>query len=274
MTFTHTFARALIFVGIVGFAGSVTSPAHAQSEVLTIAAASSLKDVLRKVLPLFEAQNRDVSVRVIYAQPKTLLKQIEEGAPVDVFLPAQFEEIDQLENKELILKDTKRVYARTALVLITSSAFPAQLGSIQELETKPVRHIAVGDPSVSAVGKDAIQFLRYRNLESRLKSQFIYGEHSRAVLDLVSKGEAELGVVYRTDAIGVKRVRIVDAAPPDSHRPISYGVASPWTAYNVSGARDFVSFLLAERVQAELKQYGFEPVVTDISLTQRQEVKP
>ncbi len=273
MTLAHTLARALIVIGIVGFAGSGNLPAHAQSEILTVAAASNLKDMLRKILPLFEAQNRDVNLRVIYAQPKTLLKQIEEGAPVDVFLAAQFDEIDQLEKKELILKDSKQVYARTALVLITSNAFPAHIGSIQELGTKPVRHLAIGDPTMSAVGKDTIQFLKNRNLESRLKSQFLYGEHSRAVLDLVSKGEAELGVVYRTDAVGAKKVSIIDAAPPNSHRPISYGAASPWTAHNVSGARDFVSFLLSERVQTELQRYGFEPVVANVDLPQPQEAK-
>jgi molybdate transport system substrate-binding protein len=274
MTRSHLFARALAAIAFVAFTESMIPSAQAQSEVLTIAAANNLKDVFRKILPIFEAQNRDITVRVIYAPPKTLAKQIEEGAPVDVFLPALFEDIDQLESKELILKESKHVYARTALVLITNSAFPAQLDSIQDLETKPVRRIAIGDPAASAVGKDTIEFLKHRNLESRLKSQFIYGEHSRAVLDFVSKGEAELGIVYRTDAIGSKRVRIIDSVPSDSHKPITYGVVSPWTARNISGARDFVSFLQAEKAQGELKQYGFEPVVVDVSLTQRQEVKP
>lgn len=274
MTCSHLFARALAVVAFVAFTESLAPSAQAQSEVLTIAAANNLKDVFRKILPLFEAQNRDITVRVIYAPPKTLTKQIEEGAPVDVFLPALFEDIDPLESKELILKESKHIYARTALVLITNSAFPAQLESIQDLETKPVRRLAIGDPAASAVGKDTVQFLRERNLESRLKSQFIYGEHSRAVLELVSKGEAELGIVYRTDAVGSKRVRIIDSAPSDSHRPITFGVVSPWTARNISGARDFVLFLQAEKVQAELRQYGFESVVADVSLTQRQEVKP
>lgn len=274
MTFAYTLTRAVFFLGIVAFTGSAASSAHAQSEILTVAAATSLKDTFRKIVPLFEAQNREVNVRVIYGPSKTLLKQIEQGAPVDVFLPALSEEIDQLDQKGLILQDAKQVYARTSLVLITNAAFPALVGSIQDLETIPVRHIAIGDPTVSALGKDTAQFLKYRNLESRLNSQFLYGEHSRAVLDLVARGEAELGVVYRTDAIASKRVRIIDALPADSHRPITYGVATPWTANNVSGARDFVSFLLTAPVQAELKQYGFESPLADVSLTQQQEVKP
>lgn len=274
MTFPHALGRALAVASIVAITATQAPSAYAQSsETFTIAVSNSLKDVFRKILPLFEAQNRDVNVRVIYAQSKTLLKQIEEGAPVDVFLPSVYEELDQLEQKKLIISDTKQVYARTSLVLITNAAFPATVASLQELESLPVRHIAIGDPT-STVGKDAVQFLKYRKLEPRLRSHYLYGEHSKAVLDLVSKGEAELGLVYRTDAIPVKRVRIVDTAPADSHRPIAYGLAAPWTSENVSRVKDFVAFLLSDPIQAELKQYGFDRGVSDVGYAQRQEVKP
>jgi len=276
MPFAHAFGRALAVASIIAFTGTLAPSAYAQSsETFTIAVANNLKDVFRKILPLFEAQNRDVNVRVIYAPSKTLLKQIEEGAPVDVFIPSAYEELDQLEQKNLIVQDTKQVYARTSLVLVTNSAFPATIGSIQDLETKSVRYIAIGDPTTSTVGKDAVQFLKYRQLEPRLKSHYLYGEHSRAVLDLVSKGEAELGLVYRTDATPVKRVRIIDAAPAESHRPINYGVAAPWTSENVFRVRDFVAFLLSDPIQAELNKYGFDQEVSDIGSAQRQEeVKP
>jgi molybdate transport system substrate-binding protein len=274
MTFGYALPRALAFVSMIVFSGILAPSAHAQSETLTVAVSNSLKDVFRKLLPLFEAQHRDLNVRVIYAQPKTLLKQIEEGAPVDVFVPSGPEELDRLERKGLILEDTKHVYGRTSLVLITNTAFPASIDSIQDLETKPVRHIAIGDPVTSSVGKDAVQFLKRRNLEPRLAGHYLYGEHSRAVLDLVAKGEAELGLVYRTDAIPVKKVRIVDAAPADSHRPMTYRVAAPWTAQNLSGVQDFVSFLLSAPIQAELKQYGYEQSAPEVGYAQREEVKP
>lgn len=272
MLFTHALRRALAVAGIVAFTPTLAPAAHAQSsETFTIAVSSNLKDVFRKILPLFEAQDRDVNVRVIYAQSKTLLKQIEEGAPVDVFVPSSYEELDQLEQKNLILQDTKQVYARTSLVLITNTAFPATIGSIQDLETMPVRYLAIGDPTTSTVGKDAVQFLKNRKLEPRLKSHYLLGEHSKAVLDLVSKGEAELGLVYRADAVPVKRVRIIDAASADSHRPIPYGLAAPWTSENVFRVRDFTAFLLSDRIQTELKKYGFEQEVLDGGSTQRQE---
>jgi molybdate transport system substrate-binding protein len=248
--------------------------AFAQPETLTIAAANSLREALRTLLPAFESQHPEVTVRVIYGPSQSLRKQIEEGAPVDVFLPSLAEEIDQLEKKGLIIQGTKRIYAGTALVLITGPVLPAPVRSIEDLRSIPVRRIAVGDPKTSSVGKVAAQFLKFSKLDPTLKSQYVYGEHSRAVLDLVAKGEAEIGVVYRTDAITDRHVRILDTAPAESHSPIHYGVAIVWTARNISGAGDFIEFLLSSRTQDELKKYGFDQAVDKIGLVQRQEVKP
>ena len=248
--------------------------ALAQPETLTIAAANSIKDALRKILPLFEAEHPSVNVRVIYGPSQTLRKQIEEGAPVDVFLPSLFEEIEQLEKKGLVIQGTKRVYAGTSLVLITGTLLPAPIRSIQDLHRVPVHHIAVGDPKTSSVGKVAAQFLKYSRLEPALKSQYIFGEHSRAVLDLVSKGEAEIGVVYRTDAVTDDHVRIVDTAPAESHSPVRYGVAVMWTAKNISGSGDFIEFMLSAPIQAQLEQYGFDQGLSDMGVARRQEVKP
>ncbi|HNI69654.1 MAG TPA: extracellular solute-binding protein, partial [Nitrospira sp.] len=108
----------IALVSLLSGVGWNSLPAHAQSETLTIAAANSLKDALRKVLPRFEAEHRDVNLRVIYGPSQSLRKQIEEGAPVDIFLPSLLEEIDQLEDKGLIIQGTKRTFAATSLVLI------------------------------------------------------------------------------------------------------------------------------------------------------------
>lgn len=271
----HTYLTTLLLsLGVITSTLWGAPTVQAQPETLTIAAANSVKDALRKVLPIFEAQHKEIAVRVIYGPSQTLRKQIEEGAPVDVFLPSLFEEIDQLEKKGLVIQGTKRIYAGTSLVLITGTTLPAPIASIQDLHTIPVRRIAIGDPKTSSIGKVAIQFLKYSKLEPKLKSQFILGEHSRAVLDLVAKGEAELGVVYRTDAVADEHVRILDTAPADSHTPVRYGVAAVWTAKNISGAGDFIEFLLSSPIQAQLKQYGFDQAISEVGFAQRQEVQP
>lgn len=264
----------LLGLGVIVSALAGAPSVQAQPETLTIAAANSVKDALRKVLPLFEAQHREINVRIIYGPSQTLRKQIEEGAPVDVFLPSLSEEIDQLEKKGLVIQRSKRVYAGTSLVLITSTTLPAPVASIQELHTVPVRRIAIGDPKASSVGKVAAQFLKHSKLEPQLKSQFIYGEHSRAVLDLVAKGEAEIGIVYRTDAVADEHVRILDTAPEDSHTPIRYGVAIVWTAKNLSGSGDFIEFLLTPQIQAHLKEHGFDQASRNVGIAQQQEGKP
>jgi len=269
-----TLAHRILLLFSVALAIWMPVVAQAQPETFTIAAANSVKDAFRKILPLFEAQHPEINVRVIYGPSQTLRKQIEEGAPVDVFLPSLFEEIDQLEQKGLVIQGTKRVYAGTSLVLITGTTLPAPIKSIEDLRTIPVRRIAIGDPKSSSVGKVAIEFLKYSKLEPALKSQYVFGEHSRAVLDLVSKGEAEIGVVYRTDAVGAEHIRILDTAPAESHTPVRYGVAIVWTARNVTGAGNFIEFILSTPVQAQLKQYGFDQSPYDVSLARQQEVKP
>jgi molybdate transport system substrate-binding protein len=275
MMILNTFTRHL--VSVIGLAAiTLWTPgfAPAQPETFTIAAANSVKDAFRKLLPLFEADHPEITIRVIYGPSQTLRKQIEEGAPVDVYLPSLVEEIDQLDQKGLVIQGTKRVYAGTSLVLITGTTLPAPIKSIEDLRTVPVRRIAIGDPKSSSVGKVAAQFLKYSKLEPALKSQYIFGEHSRAVLDLVAKGEAEIGVVYRTDAVTEDRIRILDTAPAESHNPVRYGVAVVWTARNLSGAGDFIQFLLSSRIQAQLKQFGFDQGGPDVGLASTQEIKP
>lgn len=274
MKHNKTLSRSFLLAGVVVSILWIGPSAHAQSDTLTIAAANSVKEALRKILPLFEAQHKEIAVRVIYGPSQSLRKQIEEGAPVDVFLPSLFEEIDQLEKKGLVIHGTKRVYASTSLVLITGHILPAPITSIEDLRSVPVRRFAIGDPKSSSVGKVAIQFLKFTKLEPQLKSQYVYGEHSGAVLDLVAKGEAEIGIVYRTDAVTDKQIRILDTAPADSHTPVRYGVAAVWTAKNMTGAGDFIEFLLSSSIQAQLKQYGFEPAILEAGLVQRWEVKP
>lgn len=271
MTRRNLLLRGLLFLGALTATVIVAPPVQAQPDPLTIAAANSLRDAFRKILPLFEAQHKGINVRVIYGPSQTLRSQIEQGAPVDVFLPSLFEEIEQLEKKGLVIQGTKRAYAGTSLVLITSATHPAPIGSIQDLQTVPIRRIAVGDPKSSSVGKVAAQFIKYNKLDAQLNSHYVFGEHSRAVLDLVANGEAEVGVLYRTDAFENAKVRILDTIPVGSHTPIRYGVAATWTAKNLSGAGDFITFLLTPEIQTLLQESGFDRAAPQAGVAQGKE---
>ena len=114
MTPRHRWLWILIFFSFVAGTLGLAPPVQAQPESLTIAAANSLRDTFRKVLPLFEAQHPEITVRIIYGPSQTLRSQIEQGAPVDVFLPSLFEEIEWLEKNGLVIQGTKHVYASTS----------------------------------------------------------------------------------------------------------------------------------------------------------------
>jgi molybdate transport system substrate-binding protein len=236
---------------------------------LTIAAANSLKDALRAILPVFEKEQGNVEVKIVWGPSQTLRDQISQGAPIDVFLPSSLEEIDQLEKKGLTLAGTKQVYAETALVLVTQAAMPARVSSLHDLPASEVRRVAVGDPKTSSVGKFAAQVLTSTRLDHDLKSRYVYAEHSGAVLNLVAAGEAEVGLVYRTDAINNRKVRIVAEAPPDTHAPIVYGLATVWTSKNPSLARKFSAFMLSPKIQETLRSYGFERASLELNSVQR-----
>lgn len=235
---------------------------------LTIAAANSLREPLKAVLPLFEAQHKEVNVRIVYGPSQTLRQQIEQGAPVDVYLPSSLDEIETLQDKGLVV-GSPQIYGSTALVLITGSSAPAPITSIQDLHKPAVRRIAIGDPTTSSVGKFSAKFLRNANFDQDLRSRYVYGEHSGAVLDLVAKGEADVGLVYRTDAAQNRKVRIVAETPADSHPPIIYGLAAVWTVRDLTLAREFGAFMGSAQAQAILRAHGFDQATSNTSAAQR-----
>ena len=264
------FVLSVTVIVILATAMWQPGPGHADSpRTLTIAAANSLKDALREILPIFEKEQGNVSVKVVWGPSQTLRDQIAQGAPIDVFLPSSLEEIDQLEKKGLTLPGTKQVYAETALVLVTQAAIPAQVSSLRDLPGSDIRRIAVGDPKTSSVGKFAAQVLKNSRLDNDLKSRYVYAEHSGAVLNLVAAGEAEVGLVYRTDAVRNKKVHILAEAPPDTHAPIVYGLATVWASKDPSLARNFGAFMLSPKIQDILKSYGFEHASPQVNTVQR-----
>jgi len=242
-------------------------PAFAdRSDTLTIAAANSIKQALRHLLPLFEVQHKNADIRVIYGPSQSLRTQIEQGAPIDVFLPSSIGEIDKLEQAGLIIKNSKRLYAQTRVVLITGNLLPANIISIQEVAKPEVRRIAIGSTKTSSVGTFAAEVFENLNIDKQVKSRYLYAEHSGAVLDLVARGEAEVGVVYRTDAAQNSKVRVVAEAPPGSHSPVLYGLAIVWTASNVSLAREFSEFLSSPAAQRALQEDGFDRLPSQTGL--------
>lgn len=235
----------------------------ARSETLTIGAAHSLKPVLRDVLPIFESQHPSAKVRVVYGPSVTLREQIEEGAPLDMFLPASFDQVRHLQARRLTIDGPPRVFARTSMVLIASAeAVPAPV-SFQSLKLNKdaTGRLAIANPETDALGVITAELLSNIDPVNHLRSRIVYGHHSE-IIGLVSSGEADVGIVYRVDAVNAANVRILDEAPSNLHSPVELGAAVVWTCRPsvLPLARELLDFLLAPAVQRALREHGFQPV--------------
>lgn len=231
----------------------------AQAPDLIVLAASSLTDALNEIGPAYTAATHR-GVKLSYAASSALARQIEAGAPADVFMSADTEWMDYLQTRNLIDTGTRRNVLGNSLVLIS----PAD--STVTIRIKPHfalakllggGRLATGNPESVPVGKYAKAALTNLGVWSEIQDKVAPADNVRAALALVARGEAPLGIVYRTDALVEKKVRIVATFPASSHEPIIYPVAT--TVHPKDGAADFVKFLSSPAARAIFAKYGFDP---------------
>jgi molybdate transport system substrate-binding protein len=254
--------RLSLTVAIVsGLAGAVATSGYAQTEPLTVGAPPSLRPVLSEILPMFENEY-GASVNVVYTASKTLSRQIEQGAPIDVFLAAGVDEVEHLHKKGLTLYGGPRVYAQTSLVLVMSTDPQATLVSFHDALPNRTTRIALGDPQTSSLGDITARALTKLNPTYRNRSQILYAPHSENIIQLIHAGKADVGLVYRVDAINGGQVRISDETPAGKYVPVQFGQAVVWTCRETARgiAKEFSDFLMSPRIQKLLIKYGFDPV--------------
>jgi len=241
-----------------GMAAQADQPAVAS---LTVAAAHSLKPIFQEIVPIFEVEH-GVTVQVLYGPSQTLREQIEKGAPIDVFLPEGVEEVRKLQKKGLTLNGGAQAYAQTSLVLVMSTTSQAASISFRDALPDHAIRVALVDPKTSAMGEVTARALTKLDPASRNRSRILRAQHSDAVMNLVSTGGAEVGLVYRVDAINSGQVRIIDEAPAGAYLPIQFGHAVVWTCRDSSRevAEQFFFFFMSPRVQKLLLKYGFDSI--------------
>jgi molybdate transport system substrate-binding protein len=254
---------SLLFLLVVGAAGSFALGAAAQqSDSITVSAAISLKDALDELGPMFQVQqHRKIGgngtvVTYNYGGSGTLARQIEQGAPVDVFFSAAEKQMDELAAQSLIVTDTRRDLVGNALVLIAPAQSTA-LHTFQELTGSAVKTLALGETSTVPAGMYARQTLEHLGLFAAIEKKVVYAKDVRAVLTYVETGNADAGMVYQTDANTSHEVRVVALAPADSHDPILYPAAVLRDSKNKPAARAFLEFLQGPDARAVFQKYGF-----------------
>ena len=225
----------------------------ASAEEMTVSAAASLTNAFAELKTAFEKSHQGLTVHTNFAASNPLLKQMQEGAPVDVFASADQETMDKAQNAQLIKPESRKNFVSNTVVLIV----PAQgkkFGSLAEL--KKAQRIAVGSPESVPVGRYTRDALKSAGLWEPLQPSFIYGNSVRQVLDYVARGEVAAGIVYATDA--KQRADKVDVCLTlTGHKPVTYPIAVATTGSNAAMGQAFVDFALSPEGQAILARYGF-----------------
>lgn len=252
----RTFGLIMALIG-----GIIGTAEVALGETLTIAAAHSLQAPLQEIVLMFEKEY-GATVHVVYGPSQTLRQQIEKGAPIDVFLPESIDEVLKLQKKGLTLNGGPRPFADTSLVLVMATASPATAVSFHEVLPDRGIRIAVADPKMSALGEITAKTLRKLDPAHKQRARLVYAQHSDDVMNLLGAGKADVGIVYRVDAINDGQVRIIDETPGGMHTPVRFGQAVVWTCRDASRsmAEEFFDLLLSPRVQKLLLKYGFDPM--------------
>jgi molybdate transport system substrate-binding protein len=247
-----------LFAAFVILCGSAHSPALAEDKSLIVFAAASMKNALDDVDTAFTAKT---GVRIVasYAASATLAKQIEQGAPADIFLSADTDWMDYAIAKKNIDEPTRVNLLGNRIVLIApkdSTIDSVTIGQGFDLaKLAGDGRIATGDVKAVPAGKYARAALEKLGAWQAAEPKFAMAENVRAALTLVARGEAVLGIVYSTDAKVEPSVRIVGTFPADSHPPIIYPVAATTTAK--PEAAFYLAFLRSAAAKMVLEKYGF-----------------
>jgi molybdate transport system substrate-binding protein len=225
---------------------------------VTVSAAISLKDALDEISHLYSTEHPDADVHFNLGGSGTLQRQIEQGAPVDIFISASPKEMDSLQSQGLLLPDTRKNLARNSVVLIVPAG-STSISSFQDLTKAVVKTVAVGEPQTVPAGKYAQEVLTHFGMYDQLKPKLVLAKDVRQVLTYVETGNADAGIVYATDAKISKKVTLVATAPEDSHSPVVYPVAVIKNSKNAAGAKAFLEFLASEKARTVFQKYGFIP---------------
>lgn len=223
---------------------------------IIVSAAVSLKDAFNEIAQLNEQRN-NVKVHFNFGASGALQKQIESGAPVDVFASAGAQQMDQLAAKDLIVTSSRTDFARNVLVLI-EPANSSAIASFADLSKPEVKKIAAGNPKTVPAGQYTEQTLNKLQLLPGIQSKLIYAEDVRQVLDYVVRGEVDAGIVYSSDVLSAgAKVKEVVRAPDDAHDPILYPIAIVKDSKRQDAAQKFIELVLSADGQKILAKYGF-----------------
>ena len=247
----------LFVVALLFLAGGGLMFGHPAQTELTVSAAISLKDALDEAKQIYTKEHPDVAIAINYGASGTLQLQIEQGAPVDVFLSAAPKQMDALDSKGLLLAGTRKDLLQNEVVLVVPKDSKLGLKSFQDLTRADVKQVALGEPTTVPAGQYARETLTSLGIYGAVKAKAILAKDVRQVLTYVETGNVDAGIVYATDAASSSKVTVVATAPAKSHAPVIYPGAVIKASKSPEAAKAFLDFLAGPQGVAVFQKYGF-----------------
>jgi molybdate transport system substrate-binding protein len=244
--------KILLLIAMVAMTGA---RAALGGEILVFAAVS-LTDALEEIAGAYEKTGGD-KVLLNLAASNALARQIQEGAPADLFISADEIRMDQLEKRGLLLAGTRKSLLSNTLVIVVPADSTLKIASPKDLASAKVRALALAEPQSVPAGIYAKEYLKSRKLWSAVIDKVIPTESVRAALAAVESGNVEAGIVYKTDAGISKKVRIAYEVPQAEGPKISYPFAVIASSKRQEAARKLLAYLESPAALAVFRKYGF-----------------
>jgi molybdate transport system substrate-binding protein len=237
-------ALALDFVGV------------ARAEEILVSAAASLTDVLKEISSGYQSKSKH-TVKFNFGPSSSLARQIEEGAPADIFFSADLPQMDNLDKKGRLEPGTRKNLLSNQLVIIVPADSKLAISSPKDLLKAHVKRIALAEPTSVPVGVYSSKYLVDESLWDQVKPKVVPVQDVRATLASVESGNVEAGFVYKTDATVSKKVKIVYEVPIDKGPKITYPVAIVKESKRKDAARDFLDYVQTSSAKELFKKHGF-----------------
>lgn len=253
-------SRSIAVTCLVLAALGATGIGTVSAQELTFSVAVSMKEAVEELGRRFTQSRRGVVLRYNFGASGDLQKQIEAGAPVDLFISAAPRQMDELDKKGLIVTATRRVFARNVLTVIKPADSRVDIAKPADLLEPRVTRIVVGNPKTVPVGQYSEESLRALGLWEKLQPKIVFAENVRQALDYVARGEVDAGFVYTTDAaVRGRDVKEAFRPPEDTYRPVTYPAAVTKDARQPALATAFLDLLMSPDGQKVLTRLGFLP---------------
>lgn len=230
----------------------------AETVELLISSAASLTDSLNEIQAAYEKEHNHIKLSFNFGASGALQQQIEQGAPVDLFLSAGKKQMTALIDKQLIDSNQQMNLLTNELVMIVPSDSSLVINTMEDIIQSGVNNIAIGEPETVPVGTYTKDSLTSYNLWDAVQPKAVFAKDVRQVLSYVETGNTEIGFVYKTDALTSQKVTVALAADPSTHKPIEYPIGIIKASKHAKEAEEFYNYLQSKAAQDIFLKYGFK----------------